>query len=536
MSRPRRARGPVALLLLAVVAMLAAGCGDAAPSATPATSPTATPAPTPTPLPTEQLPVPQEDATLSQVLLKDADSTFDRYASIGKFSGPSSCTAVLLDASAPGTSDAYALTNGHCVGINGSNEFQLDAPADGMTVTFNWFIDTKAPREITVKRVAWATMRGTDLAVLELDASNDELRGFGLRGWRPVSVADLGSASRDVLMLGVPVGAPVIDIPENQRYLRLGACSMDTEAVVLNERQWLWTSALRNDCPEVVPGNSGSALLDAQTGLLVGLINTTTFKGEAGAECWLGRPCEVSADGEVAMPDTSYAQPVAGIDRCFDAAGAFALGDACPLDPGTGATIDGAPIAVNPGAGPDPFTGRAPQTTWATTVGGTDVAYYRAKIGPAGTTACADEAGYGDPVPVATAIDEALPTTEQRLLLCVVGGATATPDATWQPARFASAWIAYIDTTPPTADIVFGSQGDAKDGWRIEPIFNPPELSSFAIKGGPVKTTDCADPAGYGPYRRFPTSVDASEAPYKFCAIGYDDAGNASAPASKILK
>ncbi|MEI7742402.1 MAG: hypothetical protein WCK58_01490, partial [Chloroflexota bacterium] len=132
--------------------------------------------------------------------------------------------------------------------------------------------------------------------------------------------------------------------------------------------------------------------------------------------------------------------------------------------------------------------------------------------------------------------DEQLPTTGQRLLLCVIGGPTSTPDASWQPARFATVWVAYIDTTPPTADIRFSVNGNAKNGWRIEPVFNPPELSLFLVKGGPAKTTDCADPADYAPYRRFPIDVPASAAPYRYCAIGFDDADNRSEPAFKILR
>ena len=160
-------------------------------------------------------------------------------------------------------------------------------------------------------------MRTTDLAVLELGATPDELRAVGLHGWRPEAPPAGGGASLDVVMVGVPVGSPVAAIPDAERYLRLGTCSLDADGVVVIERDWLWTGALRNDCPEVVPGNAGSAVLDQATGGLVGLISTTTYRGEAGAECWLGRPCEVAEDGEASLPDTSYAQPVAGIEACF---------------------------------------------------------------------------------------------------------------------------------------------------------------------------------------------------------------------------
>jgi len=524
-----RRRAPVrAALAVACIAVLATACGDAGPTPTP--RPTPTEAPTATPVPVIDLPVPDADTATAQVLLKSADGTYDVYASVGQLQGASStCTAVLLDTGASTTAPAYALTNGHCVGIFGANELVLDRAETGVSVAFDWFIDRPQHRVVPVAKVAWASMRTTDLAVLELGATPDELRGLGVKGWRPEALPAGGGASVDVVMLGVPVGAPVVDIPEDQRFLRLGTCSLDADAVLLNERQWLWPHALRNDCPEVLPGNSGSAVLDRSTGGLIGLINTTTYKGEQGAECWLGRPCEVTDSGESSLPDTSYAQPVAGIEGCFGPDGMFALSAGCPLDPGGGITsLDGAPLAVNP-ATRDPVSGAPSQATWRTTVvpAGTTTAY-RYKIGPIAGTACADEAGYGAAIPVATPIDDPLPTTEQRLLLCVVADGGS-------PANAAIA-VAFIDTTPPDAQIRFSVDGNASSGWRIEPLFNPPELSMFMVKVGPSRATDCADPAGYVPYRRIPVNVPGAQAPARFCAIGYDDASNPSKPAFKVLR
>ena len=538
MSRaPRSSRSSiVGLAALTVVAAVVVACGD--PGPTPAPTPAPSPSgPAASRLPAEDLPLPDDDTTLAQVLLQDADGYFDRYASIGRFSGPASCTAVLLDTAASGAA-AYALTSAHCVGLNGADEVVVDAPAEGMTVTFTWFVDVTDHRPTPVSRITWASMRGTDLALLELATSPGELAALGIRGWRPIAMADLGGAGRTVRMLGVPVGGTGgIAIPDAEQYLRMGSCSLDADAVVLNERQWRWPQSLRNDCPEVVPGNSGSALLDSETGGLLGIVNTTTFGGEQGAECWLGRPCEVTPDGETAMADTSYAQPVAGLDRCFRADGAFALGGDCPLDAGGGAVLSGAPLAVNPAVTPVGHgAGAAPQTTWATAVGGTGTTHYRYKIGPLASTTCEDKVGYGAPIPVAQPIADALPVTEQRLVLCVIGGPSPTPDEAWQQPAHASAAVAYIDTTAPEAPIRLSVSGDATHGWRIEPVFNPPDLSFFLVKGGPAGETSCTDPRGYTPYRRIPTNVPAKDAPYRFCVIGLDDADNATAPLSKVLR
>jgi hypothetical protein len=531
MSSPTPVRRATTLV---AVAMLLAGCGDTAPSASPSASASAAPAsPTPPPI---DLPVPDEDTSTSQVLLKSSDGTYDVYGSIGQLQGAAStCTAVLLDTGESGATPAYAITNGHCVGINGANEIIRDQPGDGAQVAFDWFVDRPEHRVVAVTSVAWASMHGTDLAILELDTTPGELRPLGLKGWRTETLETGGGASLDVVLVGIPVGVPLVDIPEKERFLRLGTCSLDADPVPLNERQWLWPDALRNDCPEVLPGNSGSAVLDRATGGLVGLINTTTFKGEGGAECWLGRPCEITPDGEQALPDTSYAQPVGGLERCF-AGGSFALGGGCPLSDGSAlATLTGAPLAVNPAAA-DPVTGKPGQATWATTVEAGANTWYRYRIGPLESTSCGDESGYGTPRSVAVAIDDPLPTTEQRLLLCVVTGPSATVDGTWQAPADAAVAVAYVDTTAPSAKIEFSAKGSRADGWRVEPIFNPPELSVFMVKFGRAASTVCADAGGYKPYRRQALVVPARLAPVRFCVVGYDDAGNASRPAAKVLQ
>lgn len=531
-------RGRRLAVLLAVVALVVGACGDTGEPTEPPGSPG--PSIDVTPEFTEgtgeaavDLPLPNGETDTSQVLLANADGAFDVYRSIGRLAGASlTCTLVLIDAArGVDTGPAYALTNGHCLGIDGNETF-TDQPLEGVTAVFDYFADTPERLTIPVTRVAWASMKGTDVAILELDTTAGDLGGAGYRLWPIGGPASPDEASRDVVMVGAPVGVPLVDIPEHERFLRLGTCSMDTEPVRLNERLWLW-DALRTDCPEVLPGNAGSPLIDIATASLGGLVNTTTYKGEAGAPCWLGRPCEVTEDGENALPDASYATPLDGLAGCFGPEGSFTLGGACGLDAGGGATIDGAPVAVNPAAD-DPMGG-APRTTWATTVGGDGIASYRAKTGPIETTDCADPAGYGDPAPVATVIDEPLPTDEQRLLLCVVGGPGPTPGDGWQPFAHATFAVAYVDTTPPTADVRFSTRGNATDGWSIEPVFAPPELSAFMHKLGRAGSTDCDDPDGYRPYRRIAVDVEPG-GPWRYCVIGYDDANNPTPPVGVVLR
>ena len=163
---------------------------------------------------------------------------------------------------------------------------------------------------------------------------------------------------------------------------------------------------------------------------------------------------------------------------------------------------------------------------------------YRYRTGPVETTDCRDGSGYGAAVAIADApvIDDPLPTTEGIYIACVIGmPAEGSSGGTAQEPRFASMALAFVDLTAPTATIEWSVRSSPEHGWQVEPIFSPPELSAYDLKSGPRASTDCADPDGYLPYRRIPIDVPASEAPATVCAIGYDDAGNASQPAELLL-
>ena len=67
---------------------------------------------------------------------------------------------------------------------------------------------------------------------------------------------------------------------------------------------------------------------------------------------------------------------------------------------------------------------------------------------------------------------------------------------------------------------------------RVEPIFAPPEYSSFDVKVGPAATSTAPTPTGYAIYRRIPVVVPAADLPATLCVIGEDEAGNRGAPQS----
>ena len=74
------------------------------------------------------------------------------------------------------------------------------------------------------------------------------------------------------------------------------------------------------------------------------------------------------------------------------------------------------------------------------------------------------------------------------------------------------------------------------DAVQYQPLFSPPELSSYRWKVGKPAETDCADSAGYRTFIRIPRFADLTELPLKVCLIGSDEAGNESKPQTEMLE
>jgi hypothetical protein len=156
---------------------------------------------------------------LSSQLLENADPRSAVYNGIGRFRGPATCTAFLVRTADP--APAYAFTNGHCLGFLDANEVVLDRALTG-TLTLNWFIDTPASRyAVPLKRAVWASMKGVDLAIVELEATAGDLVA---RGFRPLPLAATPAAEGDAVL---NVGAPSNGIPPGEEFLRRGPRLVD---------------------------------------------------------------------------------------------------------------------------------------------------------------------------------------------------------------------------------------------------------------------------------------------------------------------
>ncbi len=461
----------------------------------------------------------------NSTLLAGAEPASDRWRAIGRFQGEAACTATLIDVGGDSESPAYVLTNGHCAQPWDANAVFTNILAADMSMTFNYFVDTIDQQvTIPVNRVAYSTMKGRDVALVELSAT---VGGLAQQGIRPIALSAAEPTTPAELRV---IGAPSSRVPSEIAYLREEICRASGRADLF-EFIWHFNDALRTGCQDIYGGSSGSPVFANDDGEIVALINTTSIG--ALTPCAAGAPCEVIDAGTRLVSDASYAIPVTGLDNCF-VDGRFELvSPDCPLDNGRQLTISGTPgQPIQPtGVG---TAGQLLEAGWNAVLSG-DLAYYRYKTGPVGAVDCKIEDGYSDAIPLSSqpTIDEPLPAAEGSYVLCVVAGSSTEVDETWQPTQLATVVRAEIDTTPPQID-PFINIARLGDQVSVEPIFSPPELSDYRLKVGPAESTDCAVGADYSRYRRIPIRVPAEQLPLRVCVIGSDVAGNEGTPFEHI--
>ncbi|MBX6768830.1 MAG: trypsin-like peptidase domain-containing protein [Actinomadura rubrobrunea] len=200
------------------------------------------------------------------------------------------------------TDAALVLTNGHCLetGMPQAGQVLVNRPS---TRTFT-LLDSSGQRTLgtlRATRMEYATMTDTDVALYRLDTSYARLaERYGTRALR--------------LSLSRPrVGT---DIRVVSGYWRtIYSCKIDGIVDRLREAQWTWRDSIRytSSC-DTIGGTSGSPVVDAATGRVVGINNTGNENGE---RCTLNNPCEI-VDGRVTVrPGADYGQQTYQLARCL---------------------------------------------------------------------------------------------------------------------------------------------------------------------------------------------------------------------------
>jgi hypothetical protein len=152
------------------------------------------------------------------------------YSSVVRYIGRAQCTGVFIatfpDGKDPRDAPAYVLTNGHCPDFPSSNQVLLDRPAPANhRVVFNYFADAPVAQQVSVpvSRIAYATMKGQDVAVLELAARYDEIIRAGFEPW-PITLT-LPGRDESVVVVGAPLTGAI-----GTPFLRLAVCRLESRA------------------------------------------------------------------------------------------------------------------------------------------------------------------------------------------------------------------------------------------------------------------------------------------------------------------
>lgn len=225
--------------------------------------------------------------------LSNKNGEHDYWTGIGKYQSREHgvCTAFLIDTNSARPSDsAYALTSAHCVGKD-NGVMQTDEPIKA-TITFKHFLDTEdASKTFPLKKVSWSSIQGIDLALLELEVSQGELRAQGIT---PLKLAQQPPAdASDILIVHGPGGTP----------LRLSACIHDPSPAIF-ETPWVWRHTVSNQCKDVASGSSGSPVIVRATNEVYAVLGTL-------AEHLTPLP------GYGQMPSGSYGSPTSVFNNCF---------------------------------------------------------------------------------------------------------------------------------------------------------------------------------------------------------------------------
>ncbi len=217
----------------------------------------------------------------------------------------SNCSASLVRfPSSVSTDRAMMLTNGHCYEggfINAGQVLQNRTSSRSGTL-----LDSSGRSLGTVRadRVLYATMTGTDVTLYRLTATYASLTSsFGVTA---LTVSDTHPTA------GASIGIP------SSYWKRIWSCKIDGFVSGLREDQWTWKDSIRYDVNcNTIHGTSGSPIVDATSGKIVGINNTGN---DDGASCTLNNPCEVAADGTISVhKGQSYGEQTYWFTTCLTA-------------------------------------------------------------------------------------------------------------------------------------------------------------------------------------------------------------------------
>lgn len=220
------------------------------------------------------------------------------------------CSGALVRLGRGPDQPAILLTNGHCARAKmiDPDDALVNAPYERGPISI--YVGTETPVEVAATRILYATMTGTDLALIELRSTYRDLEAKGARVYE-VAEDDAKVESSVQIISGY--------------WKEKQLCAVSHVVESLSEDAWTFKNAmaLREPCP-VQGGWSGTPLLDSTNSAIVGLISKSNATGGL---CTLDNPCEVLKGGErLAFHGRTYATRVSPVLDCLTRDGDLDLG------------------------------------------------------------------------------------------------------------------------------------------------------------------------------------------------------------------
>jgi hypothetical protein len=217
----------------------------------------------------------------------------------------SNCSATLVRyPSSVSTDRAMMLTNGHCYegGFLSAGQVLQNRTSTRSGTLLN--SSGSSLGTVRADRVLYATMTGTDVTLYRLTSTYATLS------------SRYGAAALTIASSPAAAGSSIA-IPSSY-WKRIWNCKIDSYVGTLREGEWTWRDSIRYDTAcDTIHGTSGSPLVSATSGQIVGINNTGNDDGEM---CTLNNPCEVAADGTTrAYLGQSYGEETYWFTTCLTA-------------------------------------------------------------------------------------------------------------------------------------------------------------------------------------------------------------------------
>ena len=223
----------------------------------------------------------------------------------------SNCSGSLVRYPSSVSSDrAMMLTNGHCYegGFLSAGQVLINRTSSRSGTLLSSSGGSLAT--VRADRVLYATMTGTDVTLYRLTSTYATLSSR--YGATALTIASAKAAA------GSSIAIP------SSYWKRIWNCQINGYVSTLREGEWTWHDSIRYDTAcDTIHGTSGSPIVSASSGQIVGINNTGNDDGEM---CTLNNPCEVDANGTThAYLGQSYGEETYWFTTCLNASRAIDL-------------------------------------------------------------------------------------------------------------------------------------------------------------------------------------------------------------------